>query len=308
MHNNNSNQPDVTLIRQRLEHADATWFAQMEEAGEYATLAIARNLASTCKLEMGAGQGYVIAAPLFIPVTIMSNQPFEPEFDVSGLAGLVAGLHDEGVETALFPEVKSASQILAMNTVAAWSYTQEIATSSMDGNTMYGYLAFDPFGDVRKVGDVYLHTAVVTGWVKVVGEFAAHQTKLAQLDYAAKCSVSNLIASDIAVRTGLKPHCVMVGDVGAYAVVDQLLSEVNSYAVIQAVAFQGIKCEIEPILVDESSPWRFYQLKDQDGELITTVEVPAERQGAFAMQVQYLASTYGVEIKTSLPSRRRHCH
>ncbi|WP_054287141.1 hypothetical protein [Gulbenkiania mobilis] len=308
MHKNNSNQPDVAQIRQRLEHADVSWFARMEEVGDYASLAVARNLASTCKLEVGAGQGHVIAAPLFIPVTIMSNQPFEPEFDVSGLAGLVAGLHDEGVETALFPEVKSASQILAMNAVEAWSYTQEIATSSMDGNAMYGYLAFDPFGDVRKIGEVYLHTAVVTGWVRVVGEHTAQQTKLAQLDYAAKCSVSNLIASDIAVRTGQQPHCVMVGDVGAYAVIDQLLSEVNSYAVMQAVAFQGMKCEIEPALVDEPSPWRFYRLKDHEGELITTVEVPAERQGAFARQVQYLASIYGVEMKTSLPSRSRHCH
>lgn len=287
------NQQEVHHVYERLQKADADWFEMLKHNGDFAKLHIARCYASSCNLT-GEGGRNLLAAPVFIPLHIVSESILDPSVSVGAIETVVRGLLPDGMGLAMFPETKSLNGVLGMNPVEAMNFTQEAAISTMDGNQMYGYLAFDGRDDIQRVGRLYVHHAVLVGCL-YVRDIEKLGMELKQINYQTRAEIAGFVAEELGLSEGVKRPIVLLSDIATFQTVHLIAAESRNFAAMMAIAQQGlshVKYSMGGVSTDKQ--YLQYELRDIAERVICEVDVPAEREQAFHKQREYIEVNYGV--------------
>ena len=280
-------------VADRLRTADAAYFDEIKAQGDHERVRVARCFASSCN--MAGDNGALWSSPIFIPVQVIAIAPLEPEFSLGAIESVLKRGLPGGMEVRLFPEPKSMSQVVEMNPVEALHYAQEAAMSALDGNMMYGYMEFQSDIDVQRIGGLYVHHILIAGNLHVHGEMK-RTSELSQIDFETRTKIAAFLAEEIGVNAGMQKPVVLLGDVATYQTVHMIAAETRNYAAMLAVAKQGVP-EIGYAFAGATEDRQYleFAVKEPNGRILFTAEVPVERENCFHMQGRYIEERYGVK-------------
>lgn len=288
-------------VAARLRSADAAYFDEVSARGDQELLHVARCFASSCSL--CGDNGSLWSSPIFIPFQVIAMEPLAPVFSLSAIETVLRCGLPEGMEVRMFPEPKSMSQVLDMSPVAALHYAQEAAMSALDGNMLYGHMAFQPKNDVQRIGDLYVHHIIIAGNLHVTGD-RQRPSALRQIDFETRAKIAAFLAEEIGVNAGLQKPVVLIGDIATYQTVHTIAAETRNYAAMFAVAKQGVP-EIGYTFAGATDDRQYleYIVKDPFGRILFTAEVPIARESSFHMQGRYIEERYGMKWRNMDTSR-----